>query len=121
MAKNHVFINYAHPGNQLLSESEKGWMCDFDESLTIFLNGKIGREAKVWRDLQMTRNILFKELDSETIVHYLDLIAKIDMNNDPERAKKYFKQAFPITGKISKTSMFSLAFKLKYAVKQCVI
>lgn len=47
-----VFISYAHRDNQplLQTDSDKGWVSNFDEILNKFLTRELGRDAKIWRD-----------------------------------------------------------------------
>lgn len=56
-----VFISYAHIDNQSLVEGEKGWVDQFHRALEIRLEQLLGRQAHIWRDLELEGNRIFDE------------------------------------------------------------
>lgn len=56
-----LFISYAHMDNQPLTAGEQGWITRFHASLENFLNTRLGREARIWRDDTLQGNDVFAD------------------------------------------------------------
>lgn len=54
-----LFISYAHIDDQPLSPEQKGWITRFHASLEALLSMRLGRAARIWRDLKLHGNDVF--------------------------------------------------------------
>jgi hypothetical protein len=54
-----LFISYSHIDDQPLNQGEKGWITRFHATLKAFLDMRMGREAKIWRDEKLQGNDVF--------------------------------------------------------------
>lgn len=45
-----IFISYSHRDNFLAQKEEYGWVDSFHIALRQYLTGKLGRDARIWRD-----------------------------------------------------------------------
>lgn len=68
--ENDIFISYAHIDNQVLSESQKGWISKFHESLRTRIAQYLGKQPKIWFDNVQLRgdDYIGRESDRNTIV-----------------------------------------------------
>jgi len=57
----NLFISYAHIDDQPLYQGEKGWITRFHATLKAFLDMRMGREAKIWRDEKLQGNDVFSD------------------------------------------------------------
>jgi len=55
----HAFISYAHIDNQPLTVHEQGWVTQFHATLATMLSQRLGKDAQIWRDPQLSGNDLF--------------------------------------------------------------
>ena len=55
----NLFISYAHIDDQPLNQGEKGWITRFHATLKAFLDMRMGRASKIWRDEKLQGNDVF--------------------------------------------------------------
>jgi len=55
----NLFISYAHIDNQPVPPGERGWITQFHETLEALLSMRLGKTAKIWRDLKLQGNDVF--------------------------------------------------------------
>lgn len=56
-----LFISYAHLDNKPLPPSEAGWISRFHEALQAFINTRMGKEVRVWRDDKLNGTDVFSD------------------------------------------------------------
>lgn len=56
-----LFISYAHIDNQPLLDKPVGWIARFHKDLDSMLSMKMGKKAKIWRDIKLQGNDVFSD------------------------------------------------------------
>lgn len=57
----HAFISYAHIDNEPLTPHQQGWVTQFHATLRTMLSQRLGKDAEIWRDPQLSGNDLFAD------------------------------------------------------------
>src|SRR5262245_21960396 len=55
----NLFISYAHLDNRPIPPGDRGWITQFHETLEALLSMRLGKTAKIWRDLKLQGNDVF--------------------------------------------------------------
>ena len=51
--QNHIFISFAHFDNEPINSQFEGWINRFHKTLKTLLSCRLGKEARIWRDLAL--------------------------------------------------------------------
>lgn len=98
-----VFISYAHRDNQplLQTESDRGWVTNFDDILSNFLTRELGRDARIWRDKSNNPGEFFGDKIRENLLKsksFVLILSPSYVNSEwcQEELDLYLKERKPI-------------------------